>query len=164
MSNVFLKVTYRVPSSSNRGAVITFMDVTALHEVTRLQSIIDAPEHIAVLNSSGVITLINSAWRRFATDNGDPNLVHSGPGVNYLEVCRDFHEPPDPSASAAQRGVREVLEGRSRQFSLEYPCHSTTEDRWFVMHVSAVGGEQPGAVVSHVNITQWRNQSRLASS
>ena len=156
---------YRVPSSSNRGAVITFMDVTALHEVTRLQSIIDAlAEHIAVLNSSGVITLINSAWRRFATDNGDPNLVHSGPGVNYLEVCRDFHEPPDPSASAAQRGVREVLEGRSRQFSLEYPCHSTTEDRWFVMHVSAVGGEQPGAVVSHVNITQWRNQSRLASS
>ncbi len=148
---------YRVPSSSAKGAVITFMDVTALHEVSRLQSIIDAlAEHIAVLNSSGVITLINTAWRRFAIENGDPLLAHSGPGVNYLEVCRELGAASDPSAGAAQRGVREVLEGRRQHFSLEYPCHSPTQERWFVMHVTGVGGEQPGAVVSHVNITQWR--------
>ena len=148
---------YSVPSSSAKGAVITFMDVTALHEVSRLQHIIDSlSEHIAVLNSAGVITLVNSAWRQFAQANGDPALAYSGPGVNYLEVCKDLHEPPDPTASSAQRGVREVLEGRRPNFSLEYPCHSPTEARWFVMHVSAVGGEQPGAVVSHVNITEWR--------
>jgi len=149
---------YSVPSSSAKGAVITFMDVTALHEVSRLQHIIDAlSEHIAVLNSVGVITLVNTAWRKFAQDNGDAFLAHSGPGVNYLEVCKDIHEPPDdPTAITAQRGVREVLEGRLAHFSLEYPCHAPTEDRWFVMHVSPVGGEQPGAVVSHVNITEWR--------
>jgi len=28
-----------------------------------------------------------------------------------------------------------------------------------VMHVSAVGGEQPGAVVSHINITEWHHQN-----
>ena len=149
---------YSVPSSTVKGAVITFMDVTALHQVSRLQHIIDAlSEHIAVLNSAGVITLVNTAWRKFAEANGDPELVHSGPGVNYLEVCKDIHEPPnDPTALSAQRGVREVLEGRRSHFSLEYPCHSPTEERWFVMHVSTVGGEQPGAVVSHVNITEWR--------
>ncbi len=148
---------YSVPSSSAKGAVITFMDVTALHEVSRLQHIIDSlSEHIAVLNSVGVITLVNAAWRQFAMDNGDVAMVHSGPGVNYLEVCKDMHEPPDPTAQGAQRGVREVLEGRRPHFSLEYPCHSPTVERWFVMHVSAVGGEQPGAVVSHVNITEWR--------
>lgn len=149
---------YSVPSSSAKGAVITFMDVTALHEVSRLQHIIDSlSEHIAVLNSDGVITLINTAWRKFAQDNGDTFLAHSGPGMNYLEVCKDIHEPPDdPTALAAQRGVRDVLHGRVDHFSLEYPCHSPTEQRWFVMHVSAVGGEQPGAVVSHVNITEWR--------
>lgn len=156
---------YRVPSSSAKGAVITFMDVTALHEVSRLQSIIDAlAEHIAVLNSSGVITLINAAWRRFAIDNGDPHLAHSGPGVNYLEVCRDLNTESDPTASTAKRGVREVLEGRCKHFSLEYPCHSATEERWFVMHVTAVGGEQPGAVVSHSNITSWRSQALLDKS
>ena len=150
---------YRVPSSSAKGAVISFMDVTALHEVSRLQHIIDClSEHIAVLNSQGIITQVNSAWRKFALDNGDEFLAHSGPGVNYLEVCKDIHQPPDdPTAVTAQRGVREVLEGRRPHFSMEYPCHSPTEQRWFVMHVSPVAGEQPGAVVSHVNITEWRS-------
>jgi two-component system CheB/CheR fusion protein len=62
---------------------------------------------------------------------------------------------------SAQRGVREVLEGRRPQYSLKYPCHSLTEERWFVMHVSAVGGGQPGAVVSHVNVTEWRQLSTM---
>jgi len=148
---------YRVPSSSVKGAVITFMDVTALHEVSRLQHIIDSlAEHIAVLNSAGVITLVNTAWRQFALDNGDPTLANSGPGVNYLSVCKDLPAPADPTALLAQRGVREVLEGRRPHFALEYPCHSPTQERWFAMNVSAVSGEQPGAVVSHVNITEWR--------
>lgn len=156
---------YKVPSSSVKGAVITFMDVTALHEVSRLQHIIDSlAEHIAVLNSAGVITLVNAAWRQFAIDNGDPTLAHSGPGINYLEVCKDLHQVPDPTALAAQRGLREVLEGRSPHFSLEYPCHSSCEERWFVMHVSAVGGEQTGAVVSHVNITAWRKLAAAAKT
>ncbi len=151
---------YRVPSSRAKGAVITFMDVTALHEVSRLQSIIDALyEHVAVLNREGVITLVNTAWRNFAQSNGDPFMARSGPGVSYLDACRDIHQPPDdPTAIAAQQGLKEVLRGRRNHFSLEYPCHSPTEERWFVMHVSAVGGEQPGAVVSHANITEWRHR------
>lgn len=153
---------YSVTSSSARGAVTSFLDVTALHEISRLQHIIDAlAEHIAVLNTQGVITLVNTAWRRFAAANGDPELKYSGVGINYLDVCREVREPNDISdrtASAAQRGVIDVLEGRRALFSLEYPCHSSTEERWFVMHVSRVGGEQPGAVVSHVNITEWREQ------
>ena len=150
---------YSVPSSSAKGAVTTFMDVTALHEMSRLQHIIDGlAEHIAVLNTHGVITLVNSAWRRFAIENGDIDLAYSGPGINYLKVCKEFHEPHDGSVSAAWRGVCDVLEGKRHHFSLEYPCHSPTEERWFVMHVSTVGGEQPGAVVSHINITAWRRQ------
>jgi two-component system CheB/CheR fusion protein len=151
---------YSVPSSAAKGAVVTFMDVTALHEVSRLQHIIDAlSEHIAVLNSHGVITLVNCAWRNFAAENGDPEMAHSGPGVNYLEVCNASFDTADRTAGNAQRGVREVLEGHRPYFSIEYPCHSPTEERWFVMHVSPVGGEQPGAVVSHVNISDWRKQA-----
>ena len=150
---------YSVPSSSAKGAVITFMDVTALHEVSRLQHIIDSlSEHIAVLNSHGIITLVNMAWRRFAIENGDPEMVRSGPGINYLDVCSAV-DTTERTIGAAQRGLREVLEGNRQHFSIEYPCHSDTEERWFVMHVSAVGGEQPGAVVSHINITEWRHQN-----
>ena len=150
---------YSVPSSSAKGAVTSFLDVTALHEVSRLQHIIDAlAEHIAVLNTHGVITLVNQAWQRFAAENGDAKLEQSCIGVNYLAVCRGMHEPPDDTAGAAQQGVRDVLEGRRALFSLEYPCHSPSEERWFVMHVSRVGGAHPGAVISHVNITAWRQQ------
>ncbi|GAB4214756.1 MAG: chemotaxis protein CheB [Rhodoferax sp.] len=155
---------YRVPSSNARGAVISFMDVTALHEVSRLQHIIDAlSEHVAVLNSAGVITLVNAAWRRFAAENGDPELKHSGPGVNYLDVCQSVHGTTDASAQVAQRGLREVLEGRRPSFSLEYPCHSPTQQRWFVMHVSPVQGDQPGVVISHLDITHWRQTPADAS-
>jgi len=151
---------YSVPSSPSKGAVITFMDVTALHEVSRLQHIIDSlSENIAVLNSQGVITLVNRAWRDFAVDNGDADMARSGPGVNYLDVCSGAFDATDTSVNQIQRGVREVLEGTRAHFSIEYPCHSPTEERWFVMHVSPVSGEQPGAVVSHINITRWRQQN-----
>lgn len=142
---------YSVPSSAAKGAVVSFLDVSALHEASRLQQIIDAlAENIAVLDAEGVITMVNAAWQRFATDNGDSNLSHTGPGINYLDVCR-----ADPESAAAQ-GVRDVLSGRIPLFALEYPCHSQIEERWFVMHVSPIGGDHPGAVVSHVNISSWR--------
>jgi two-component system CheB/CheR fusion protein len=150
---------YSVPSSAAKGAVTSFLDVTALHEVSRLQHIIDAlAEHIAVLNTEGIITLVNHAWQRFAAENGDPDCKQTGVGQNYLDVCQSAQDTSEGSASAAQRGVRDVLEGRRTHFSLQYPCHSPTRQRWFVMHVSKVNGAQPGAVVSHVNITEWHEQ------
>jgi two-component system CheB/CheR fusion protein len=38
---------------------------------------------------------------------------------------------------------------------MEYPCHSPTEQRWFMMSVAPVLGQDGGAVVSHVNISNW---------
>jgi two-component system CheB/CheR fusion protein len=52
-------------------------------------------------------------------------------------------------------GVRGVLEGSLPAFSLNYPCHSPTEQRWFVMHVAPVLGHDYGAVISHVDISAW---------
>ncbi|CAD5366440.1 Uncharacterized 104.1 kDa protein in hypE 3'region [Rubrivivax sp. A210] len=148
---------YRVPSTSARGAVASFLDVSALHELTRMQQIIDAlPEHIAVLDPQGIITQVNRAWSDFAIANGDPLLQHTGPGSNYLKVCGTAGDAADHSAQEACRGLAEVLAGRLPAFAIEYPCHSPGQERWFGMHVSAVGGDRPGAVVSHVDITGWR--------
>ena len=150
---------YKVPSSPARGAVVSFLDVTVLHELSRLQQIMDAlAEHIAVLDAQGVITMVNMAWRRFAADNGDEALSHTGPGVNYLQVCASG------VASEAQAGIRDVLQRKRQHFSLEYPCHAPNQERWYVMHVSAIDGESPGAVVSHVNITEWRIAQTASSA
>ncbi len=148
---------YRIPSSASMGVVATFIDTTSIHDANRLQNILDAlAEHVAVVDEHGRIALVNRAWRDFATDNGDPELRTCGPGTDYLEVCRNAGDGPDAAcAQRARDGVRAVLESRLSSFSMEYPCNSPSEERWFVMHVRPLPGELRGAVISHVNITEW---------
>lgn len=152
---------YVVPSSTHRGAVATFVDMTAFHDARRLQTILDAlPEHIAVLDQSGFIVMVNAAWRRFAKANGDSDLSKSGIGINYLNVCQAGNHEDGSIATVASRGLRSVLEGTASSFSLEYPCHSPTEQRWFVMNVAPITVSDFGAVVSHVNISSWYQRDR----
>ncbi|MBN2866796.1 MAG: PAS domain-containing protein [Thiotrichales bacterium] len=149
---------YQVPSEHAMGAVITLIDVTAIQDRVRLQAILDAlPEHVAVLTTDGTIGMVNAAWKRFAKANGDPDLLHSGEGANYLEACRVLDQTQDKeSAQDAYLGVKGVLEGRLPKFSLKYPCHSPTEKRWFVVNVAPIAGlYEYGAVVSHNNISPW---------
>lgn len=148
---------YGVPSSKARGVVATFVDITALHDRQRLQNVLDAlPEHVAVLDSTGVIIMVNAAWINFAKANGDPDLQHSGIGTNYLDACTTAPSgDSEPEASRACLGVKSVLDGSRSSFSLQYPCHSPTEKRWFLMNVAPIYGQSYGAVVSHVNITEW---------
>jgi two-component system CheB/CheR fusion protein len=147
---------YSIPSTIGRGAVMSFVDVSAYHDAKRLQAILDGlPEHVAVLEADGTIRLVNAAWKRFAMANGDAELKVSGPGSNYLSACKTDLQLNDDSATAALRGIRGVLEGTLPGFSIEYPCHSPTEQRWFVMNVAPIQGPAMGAVVSHINVTAW---------
>lgn len=158
----------RVSSSTAAGAVATFVDITDVHQHRRLQTIIDAlPEHLAVLAPDGRIVMINRAWRRFAQANGDPTLAACGIGSDYLAVCRSDAASTDGDLAAqAARGVRAVLEGSRDSYSLHYPCHSPTEERWFIMNVAPLPAEvlgeggAGGAVVSHIDITAWRRAAQ----
>ena len=151
---------YRTPSTAARGVVLSFIDTTLVHQASRLQQIMDAlAEHIAVLDRHGRIVQVNAAWRAFAADNGDPEMRHCGPGTDYLAVCQPQSGPTDADgALQAAAGVRAVLAGEQPAFTLEYPCHSPQEARWFVMHVRPLDGSEGGAVVSHVNITAWHHR------
>ena len=157
---------YAVPSSQARGVVATFVDITALHDRQRLQDVLDAlPEHVAVLDTEGTIVMVNAAWTRFAKANGDPQLEHAGIGTNYLDACSAA--PTDEGgreAARARLGVKGVLEGSSNGFSLQYPCHSPTEKRWFLMSVAPIRGQHYGAVVSHINITTWYDERAAPGS
>lgn len=103
-------------------------------------------DQIALVDANGTILHVNRAWIEFGVKNGMPNGIEWA-GENYLAAL-DAAE-----ASDAEKGIREVLEGRLPSFSREYPCHSPTEKRWFMMRIAAV---VPGSlfVVSHYNITQ----------
>lgn len=148
---------YAVASSAAKGVVATFVDITAFHDRQRLQDVLDAlPEHVAVLDTDGTITMVNAAWTRFAKANGDHDLTHAGVGSNYLKACQtDPRDEDGLQAEKARLGIKSVLEGSATSFSLQYPCHSPTEQRWFVMNVAPIPGREAGAVVSHINITSW---------
>ncbi|MFD2173756.1 CheR family methyltransferase [Rhodobacter lacus] len=155
---------YKVPSSAAQGVVLTFVDITQTRNLQLLQSVIDGlAEHVAVLDGKGDIMLVNAAWTRFATDNGDPGAAHTGVGVNYVGHCDTGIAAIDGGyAKRAVEGIRAVLTGKQDQFSLEYPCDAPDCPRWFVMHVRPLANPIQGAVVSHIEITRWREEAVTA--
>lgn len=122
-----------------------------------LEGIIDAlPQHVSVIDELGDIVAVNSAWRRFARCNGDPEEVKTGVGINYLEVCRRAVEQNEEYAQEALSGIISVIRRDQDFFSMEYPCHAPDEQRWFIMSVSPVRGHEHHFVVSHLTITDRR--------
>jgi diguanylate cyclase (GGDEF)-like protein/PAS domain S-box-containing protein len=109
--------------------------------------------NISVLDREGNIIAVNRAWERFARENGSPDLHRCGVGTNYLEVVGRAGGEFADGAPQAEEGIRAVLGGTSAESTLEYPCHSATEERWFLMYASPLSTAQGGAVVSHINIT-----------
>ena len=68
------------------------------------------------------------------------------------------HEGEDASeARQVADGIRSVLSGAVKHFSMEYPCHSPTEPRWFLMTVTPLADDPPnGVVVMHLDVTAKR--------
>lgn len=122
------------------------------HFAAQRAAILDAlPSHIALIDEQGDIIAVNEAWRRFGRDNDNPDPEH-GVGSNYLEVCQRAVDV-EPSAAVAD-GIRDVLRGVQSEFSLDYPCDSPTEARWFRLQVVPVAlGAKRGAAVIHINVS-----------
>ncbi len=120
------------------------------------------PYSIAALDRHGVIIATNEAWRRFSRENGAPALADSSTGQNYLDVCRHATGPFAEGADEALRGIQAVLDGALPLFTLEYPCPSPTEQRWFLLHVTPLPVAQGGAIVSHIEIPRRRSEEERA--
>lgn len=115
------------------------------------------PQHLAVLDRAGNIIEVNRAWQQFAADNGgDEADFHCGVGANYLAACRAVRGEEATVAQQVIAGIEAVLEGDEEMFTLEYPCDSPSEQRWFLMMVVPLPQENGGAVVAHVNITEQK--------
>jgi len=125
-----------------------------------IQSALDAlSAHIAIITETGEIIGINIAWKNFAIEN---SLKHSmyGIGLNYLEVCQKSSNQGAVKAGDIAEGLINVIAGRIQEFEIEYPCHSPTEKRWFVVRASRFyWDENIRVIVAHQNITDLK-QSR----
>jgi len=96
-------------------------------------------DEAAVLDERGHIVFVNAAWRAFAEGNGGSSDGYLG--RSYLAS----------SPLPMQRELESVLDGTTREFHREYPCHSPTTRRWFLMRASRL--PSGGAVVLHTDIT-----------
>ena len=94
----------------------------------------DVGTEIALLDRHGVIVSVNHAWQAFATANhGDPS--RTGPGASYLEACAAAGD--DPVALDVAAAIRQALEGDLPcPLTIEVPCHSPDNARWFDMLIS----------------------------
>src|SRR3954470_16641149 len=113
------------------------------------------PAHLALLDAHGTIVVVNDSWKRFAQTNflRAPDF---GVGCNYLEVCERASAAAAEGRATAE-GLRRGLRGEVTEFTLEYPCHSPTEQRWYrLMATSLNTAGVTGAVVMHINITERR--------
>lgn len=118
---------------------------------------------IVVIDQRGHIVAINESWRQFSSQNSsNPGSMapQTDLGANYLGACGACHQTvpelvvgDSDEAVSAQEGIQAVLDGQLPSFSLEYPCHSPTEQRWFFMTVSPLAEGRKGAVIVHTNIT-----------
>ncbi len=120
--------------------------------------------HIAILDEDGVIIHVNRAWKRFAEGNSYPNVTY-GVGENYLRVCDEAGRTSREASQVAQ-GIRNVRKRQTEEFHMEYPCHSPTEKRWFVVRVTRFSWYQrTRLIVAHQNISELKRvQNELNDS
>lgn len=122
-------------------------------------------EHVAVLDEFGTVVAVNRAWRDFAAANA-PTTQGLVEGANYFAACESAEGEGAECAARFAEGLRAVIAGRLGEFTLEYPCHTHAQLRWFVARAARFGvGGGARAAVTHTDITNRKlAEQRLARS
>ena len=166
------KVVEAIGSATSRLQGKDVRHKIALQESEAFKNIIlnSLNAEIAVVDGVGTILAVNDRWQQYALDNGlQPGQAapNTGVGSNYFAVCGSGSGDCSGDASDASTGLKAVLDGRLASFSLDYPCDSPTEQRWFSMVVMPLyQGVRAGAVITHTDITtrkQAEEKLRLAA-
>ena len=115
--------------------------------------VLDAlPITIYTVDLDGRITFLNRSWSRFAQSNGAPQLCDERAmlGTSIWEAISD-----STVRTQVEHAMTTLAEGRSTSLSWEFPCSSPTEERIFLMQLSALRDALAvtGYVFSTVDIT-----------
>ena len=111
------------------------------------------PITVYSVDLAGRITFLNRSWTRFAQLNGaPPNLCDAGTVIG----ASIFDAISDPAARIEiELAMAALSEGRATTLTWEFPCSSPTEERIFLMQVSALAEDRvvTGYTFSTVDIT-----------
>lgn len=132
----------------------------------REAAILDAlPANIALLDTSGTIVAVNQAWRDFGAAN-NLSCSNANIGDNYIAISENAGGDDAEVGKKVAEGIKQVISGKRKDFSLEYPCHSPIEKRWYQVRVNpSYEGHAQGAVVMHLNISENKKaQDKIKAS
>ncbi|WCE32226.1 sensor domain-containing diguanylate cyclase [Vibrio sp. SCSIO 43137] len=127
-------------------------------------SILDSlPEQLAVIDLSGKIIYVNDSWQHFG-DCNEYNEKVSWLNQNYLTTCEKAAKAGDEDAKVVVEGLTELISSEMASFYFEYPCHSPTEQRWFMMRaVPFYTDSSRCIVITHQNITKRKLAEQRAA-
>ncbi len=126
----------------------------------RMSTILNTlPANIALLDKHGIIIDVNDSWRNFADKNGFTGSNYCI-GDNYIKISAAATGLEAKDGKNVSAGIKSVLNNHTSSFEYDYPCHSTTEERWFRMIVTPLEKEKGGVVVMHLNITEQKKSAR----
>jgi signal transduction histidine kinase len=117
---------------------------------TVLDSFIDS---IAILNKSGDIIYTNKAWKTFSKENSG-NFEKTDCNNNYINLCRKVTGEEFQNANEAANGIQMTIQREIQTFEMEYPCHSKTEQRWFILRATPLSNNSDLTITSHINVTK----------
>lgn len=119
-----------------------------------LETLNTVKSQITVVNEAFTIVYTNKSWTEFGEQNGSE---HKGDwfGINYLKVCQKAALTGDEFSIQATQGIKALMAGIISDYKLEYPCHSPTQNRWFMMQIERFISEKlTYYVISHHDITE----------
>jgi PAS domain S-box-containing protein len=118
------------------------------------ESIIDLWEDgIVILSADGVISYTNNSWKQFAQNNG-LDIVPCSEGINYF---KSYAELTGKGPDDVVKGIRDVIEGRSKIFKFEYMSFGPDGKSWFLLKVQPLSQNYPtGVILQNTDITKWK--------
>jgi len=111
---------------------------------------------IAILDKDGMITAVNTPWKRFVSGNNtqyqDGGLEHHFETVFKSTATTELERD---GVAAASKQITEVLDNKRDSLFFEYPCHRDTKRQWSLVSVSTFYTEDGRhAVLAHDDVSE----------
>jgi hypothetical protein len=152
------------PKAAKNNAYSAVQSVNAAYMLLKLEHSAQAAlNHVtprtAVLDETGLIVLVNDAWRLYAsTANATDNNVYCE-GINYLDVCNNVRGTESEHAVRMIAGIKSVMQGDQLEYALKYSCRNTLQQNWYIGRVSNFTSDgYMLTLISHESITERRYQ------
>jgi PAS domain S-box-containing protein len=128
----------------------------------RQSAILNAlPPSIVLLNEAGKIVAVNESWKKFTLEN-NLGVPKYGIDYSYMAISEKATGVDEISGEKIANGIKEVIAGTRKEFSMEYLCYSKEKKVWFQIIVAPLTDKtKKGAVVLHIDITDRKKAEEL---